>query len=61
MALSAREVAFVLFVLAFIAYIGAILLKPNRPPAGGSFHRRRVFLDIGDHTSGYAMIRAIAA
>ena len=45
MALSAGEVAFVLFVPAFIAHIGAILLKPDRPLARGIFTgaRKRVW------------------
>jgi formate dehydrogenase gamma subunit len=43
-----HNIFFVLFVLAFIAHIGAILLKPNRPMARGIF-TGKVRLDYARH------------
>jgi cytochrome b subunit of formate dehydrogenase len=43
-----HNIFFVLFVLAFVAHIGAILLKPNRPLARGIF-TGKVRLDYARH------------
>jgi cytochrome b subunit of formate dehydrogenase len=43
-----HNIFFVLFVLAFIAHVGAILLKPNRPMARGIF-TGKVRLDYARH------------
>lgn len=43
-----HNVSFILFILAFIGHIGAILLKPNRPMARGIFSGK-VRLDYAAH------------